>query len=180
MSNGLREETYLSLNGSRGVMLPYDDGNLAYVAILPPEGTTVEEYISSLDEEMIAGLMNSAKQTKVQLSLPKYTATFDAGLNEVLSDMGLSKAFNSEDADFSKMGNADGNIYIGRVLHKTCIKVNELGTEAAAATGIEMRATSMPSDDYETLTFDRPFVYAIVDLNTGIPLFLGAMDNPAA
>ena len=180
MRNALGEETYLHNDGANGILLPYDDGNLAYVAILPPEGTTVEAYVSLLDEDVLKGLLDSAEQTNVRVSLPKYTVYFDAVLNDLLSDMGLSLAFDPDHADFSKMGSADGNIFISKVIHKTCMKVNELGTEAAAVTGIVMEATSMPADDFVILNFDHPFVYAVIEVDTGIPVFMGVMNNPAA
>ena len=180
MRNALGEETYLHNDEANGILLPYDDGNLAYVAILPTEGTTVEDYVCLLDEDGLKGLLDSAEQTNVRLLLPKYTVYFDTVLNDLLCDMGLSLAFDPDHADFSKMGSADGNIFISKVIHKTCMKVNELGTEAAAATGVVMEATSMPADDFITLTFDRPFVYAVIELDTGIPVFMGIMNNPAA
>ena len=69
-------------------------------------------------------------------------------------------------------------LYIGQVIHKTAFELNEKGTEAAAVTAVIMdAATAMPPDDLIILRFDRPFVYGIVDLDTGAPLFLGTMEQ---
>ncbi|HBP37317.1 MAG TPA: serine proteinase inhibitor, partial [Clostridiales bacterium] len=67
---------------------------------------------------------------------------------------------------------------ISEIKHKTFCRVDELGTEAAAVTSVEVSLTSMPFSDVQ-LVFDRPFIYAIVDTTTGVPLFLGIMENPA-
>ncbi len=178
MSNGLQQETYLSLDGARGVLLPYDDGKFAYMAVLPPEGMTAEEYVASWAESTVSDLLASGKMTAVRLDIPKYTARFELTLNDILLDMGLTSAFDPETADFSKVGSSEENIFISRVLHKTYIKVNEMGTEAAAATGVELSTSAMPPEDYETVCLDHPFVYAIVDLDTQLPIFLGVFDAP--
>lgn len=69
-------------------------------------------------------------------------------------------------------------LYIGDVIHKTAFEINEKGTEAAAVTAVMMECTSaMPPQDLIYLRFDRPFVYGIVDLETGTPLFLGTMEK---
>jgi serpin B len=122
-------------------------------------------------------LIQAAKETSVRLSLPKFEAEYTATLNEALSGIGLGIAFDPNRADFSGISAGQG-LYIQNVLHHAVLKVNEKGTEAAAATGVAVGVTSAPADDFITLTFNRPFVYAIVDLETGLPIFLGALENP--
>ncbi len=173
-------ETLLSYNGAEGVLLPYDDGKTAFLAVLPPEGNTAREYAASLDGAALQGLMNSVQTARVKLCLPKFNAAYDVTLNSALKDMGLGVAFDPETADFSRMGqSALGSVYIGLVIHKTRIEVAEKGTEAAAATGVVMTATSAPVEPPKTLRFDRPFLYGIVDLESGLPLFLGVLETPA-
>lgn len=77
------------------------------------------------------------------------------------------------------MNSTPADLYISEVKHKTFIRVDEKGTEASAATSVEVRVTSAPQFDKE-LTLDRPFLYGIMDLQTGMPLFVGIMENPAA
>jgi serpin B len=87
--------------------------------------------------------------------------------------------FDPNNADFSMMNESHAkDLSISEVKHKTYIKVDEKGTEAAAVTSIGVGATSMPIE-LPRLTFDRPFIYGIVDVTTGIPLFIGIMENPA-
>jgi serine protease inhibitor len=94
--------------------------------------------------------------------------------------MGMGIAFDPYNADFSQMNEEHTkNLHISEVKHKTFIRVDEKGTEASAATSVEIRETAMPLSDKE-ITFDRPFLYGIMDLQTGMPLFIGIMEDPAA
>ena len=178
MSNGVSGENYIGQDGMQGVLRPYDDGRFAYLAVLPPADTDVDDFIASFDADTVKALIESASEQAVLLQLPKYEATSDLSLNEMLTGMGLRDAFDTAAADFGAMGSAGGNIYIGEVIHKTKIRVNEKGTEAAAATGIVMEVTGA-IENFITLRFDRPFVYAIVDLSSGLPLFFGVMKDPS-
>ncbi|MPN04033.1 hypothetical protein SDC9_151269 [bioreactor metagenome] len=91
----------------------------------------------------------------------------------------MAAAFDPAAADFSRMsGSGVKELFISDVKHKTYCRVDEKGSEAAAVTSVEMKTTSIPINDIE-ITFDRPFVYGIVDMTTGAPLFLGIMENPA-
>ncbi|SMC48590.1 serpin family protein [Papillibacter cinnamivorans] len=180
MTKGISREQYIDTGDETGVLLPYDDGKLAFLALLPEEGTSASDYAASLDGDSIGNLIAAAEDTSVLLGLPKFKAECGLTLNDTLKAMGLVTAFDPDKADFSAMGKlSQGNVYVGSVLHRTVLKVDEKGTEAAAATIVEMSGTSMPMD-YVTLRFDRPFVYAVVDLANNLPVFIGVMDNTAA
>ena len=85
----------------------------------------------------------------------------------------------SETADFTRLGSSSlGNLYIGKVIHKTFISVSELGTRAGAASAVSIEAKSAPMYDY-TVKLDRPFVYAIIDNAANLPIFLGTMQIPS-
>lgn len=95
-------------------------------------------------------------------------------MNRMLEEMGMTDAFNGEVADFSRIANpSSGNLFISEVLHKTFIDVNENGTRAAAVTKVEMKLTSSPIG--ERVILDRPFVYAIIDTDTNLPIFIGSV-----
>jgi serpin B len=178
MSNDVRPEQVLSHQGAQGVLLPYDDDQLAYIAVLPPAGMTANQYAATLNGDAFSDLLASAQEEKILLLLPKYASEYDITLNEGLKRLGLARAFDPELADFGRMGTAGNDLFISQVIHKTRIEVAEKGTEAAAATGVVMDITSALLDDYRTIAFNRPFVYAVVDLDTGLPLFLGVLANP--
>ena len=174
MRNGTREEWYLSHAGGSGALLPYDDGRLGFLLMLPEEGTDLSDYLSGWDGTTVKNLLDGREERRVSLTVPKYELEWSGSLAEVLPEMGLSGAFDVAAADFSAMGHSDkGPLFIGDVIHKTALKVNEKGTEAAAVTAVVMEAgADMPTDLIE-LRFDRPFVCGIVDLESGAPLFWG-------
>lgn len=180
MSNGTRNERYLSHEGGQGVVLPYDDGKLGLLLMLPDEGTSLTDYLAAWDGTTVKTLLDTQRETRVSLTAPKFKTEWDGQLVDTLKAMGLTGAFDPDAANFSAMGQSkDGYpLYIGDVIHKTAFELNEKGTEAAAVTMVMMDAASaMPPEDLIYLRFDRPFVYGIVDLETGAPLFLGTMEQ---
>ncbi|MBQ1817017.1 MAG: serine protease, partial [Clostridia bacterium] len=110
--------------------------------------------------------------------IPEFTAEFGADLSPALQSMGLTQAFDDGAADFSGMGASEnGNLFIKQVVHRTFIEVNEHGTKAGAATVFLMPTNTAAINPCVTL--DRPFLYMLVDLETGIPFFIGTMADPA-
>ena len=178
MHNGTREEWYLSHAGGSGVLLPYDDGRLGFLLMLPEEGLGLSDYLSDWDGMTVKNLLDGREERRVSLTVPKYELEWSGSLADVLPEMGLSRAFDVSAADFTAMGRSDnGPLFIGDVIHKTVLKVNEKGTEAAAVTAVVMESgAAMPTDLIE-LCFDRPFVCGIVDLEGGAPLFLGTVET---
>lgn len=114
------------------------------------------------------------------LGLPKLDAEFSSSLKEPLADMGMPRAFNPQSAQFSRMADLDQPIYIGDVAHKTKVKVDETGTEAAAATVVEQGVGASAGSGHEPprIICDRPYLFAIVDEPTGAMLFLGVVNDP--
>lgn len=175
-----REVMMMSKNGKaeygegenyQAVRLPYGGGKAAMYCILPREDISIHDFIAELDEEQWQRIRESIKeQDDVQLKLPRFKLEYGIkNLNDSLTALGMGEAF-TEEADFS--GIRDG-LYISRVLHKAVIEVNEEGSEAAAATVVEIRESAAR----EPLTFiaDRPFVFMISDDETGTILFMGKM-----
>lgn len=170
---------YLQVNGATGVILPYLDEQFAFVGILPEEGQSPKEFINNLTPMDFIELMNNKETKNIDISIPKFESRYEDSLVNELSKLGMETAFDPYNADFSLMKEDNNNdLYISEVRHKTFIKVDEKGTEAAAVTSVEVTLTSMPVE-IQKVVFDRPFVYGIVDTTTGIPLFMGIMENPA-
>jgi len=169
---------YLQGNGATGVILPYLDEQFAFIGILPEEGQSPKEFINDLTSLDLVKLMNNKETKNIELSIPKFESSYEDSLKNELSKLGMESAFDSNNADFSLMKEDKiKELFISEVKHKTYIKVDEKGTEAAAVTSVEVSETSMPLE-LTKVVFDRPFVYGIVDTTTGIPLFLGIMENP--
>ena len=171
------ENKYLEDKHATGFIKYYKDRKYAFAALLPKEGTTVSEYIASLDGEHLNNLLTNAKSAFVNTSIPKFETEYDVEMSAVLSGMGMPDAFSGATADFSKLGHSTaGNIFINRVLHKTFISVDERGTKAGAATVVEMNDESaMIIEDPKQVFLDRPFVYMLIDCETNLPFFIGTM-----
>lgn len=168
---------YLQSETAQGVVLPYDDGRLAFFALMPEEGTELEGWLNSLDGDAFTQLLESRRDTEfLTLALPKFEAEWSGQLQDILSALGL--AFDDTGlADFSLLGDDPNGYFLSQVIHAAKIEVNEKGTEAAAATVVEaVGGSAAPPETGVTLIFDRPFLYGIVDLQTGVPLFLGTFE----
>lgn len=175
------ELSYLSGAGAQGVVLPYDDGRLAFFAILPdlyPDSPDFGEWMNNLEANDLSSLLNSREDALfLRLAMPKFSAEWSGNLEELLPKMGLEDAFDPGTANFSKMGDDPYGYYLEKVIHATKIEVNEKGTQAAAATVVEANAgAAPPPPEGITLVLDRPFLYGIIDLHTGVPLFLGTYE----
>ena len=173
--------SYLQGKGAQGVVLPYDDGRLAFVAILPdlyPDSPDLGQWLNNLEGNSLSQLIiNREDALFVSFAMPKFTAEWSGSLTDILSELGLEDAFDAARADFSNLGDSPEGYYISQVIHATKIEVNEKGTEAAAATVVDtLGGIAAPPQEGITLVLDRPFLYGIVDLYTGVPLFLGTYE----
>ena len=166
---------YLSDEHAEGFLKPYADGKYAFAVLLPDETTSIENYVNQLTGERLHAILASPIDESVEIALPKFKAEFSDELSENLKALGMTDAFDGANADFTALGTSDeGNIYISRVLHKTFIQVDDEGTKAGAATAVEATTESAALYPHSVL-LNRPFVYMIVDLETGLPIFLGAL-----
>ena len=173
--------SYLKGEGYTGVVLPYRNGTANFIA-LKPDGISAKKLLEKLDGKTVASLSGSAWDQNVYLSLPKFRFEYSMNMNSELAELGIPSAFSPSGADFTKMGTGAGGapLYIGEVLQKVRIIVDEDGTEAAAATMIDMKATGIQEPEpVIELTFDEPFVYVIADSRSGAVLFSGVLDDPS-
>jgi serpin B len=161
--------------------LPYGDGSLSMVVLLPKEIDGLGELESKLTlQNLQQWTARARREQEVKVYLPRFRTTSQFGLAGVLEALGMKTAFDADTADFSGMtGGKD--LYISAVIHKAFVDVNEEGTEAAAATGIVMAPTAAPvQDPKEPAIFraDHPFVFLIRDNRNGGIAFLGRITNP--
>lgn len=171
---------YLSTEHAEGFCKAYQEG-YDFVALLPEEGLSLADWLDELDGETFRKTILQENDTMVETGLPKFTGETDLDLKDALTVLGMPLAFDEKQADFSKMGYCpDGkNISISRVLHKTHIQVDELGTKAGAATVVEMvqEMAMVEEPEPKRVILDRPFLYAIVEQETGIPVFIGTVES---
>jgi len=167
---------YVQGDGYQAVELAYAGGTAAMDIIVPDAGN-FEAFDASLTVGSLNEILGNMQPASVQLGLPKFTFTSDFSLAERLQSMGMQDAFDPDRADLSGMtGRRD--LFISDVVHKAFIAVDEAGTEAAAATGVIIGVTSAPLFDI-SLVVDRPFIFAVRDLESGQILFMGCVVNPA-
>ena len=155
-------------DGWQAVELPYRDGTLAATAVLPPEGTAP----CAIDAAGLAGLA-AAQSRPVGVRLPTMRIEQSHHLLEVLATLGLPI-----EGDYSGLGQDD--LAISQVVQKSFLEVDEDGTEAAAATGVAVEATSLVVGAQEVVTFDRPFLFLLTDTETHSPLFVTVVNDPSA
>jgi serpin B len=170
---------YLRGEGFQAISLPYGDGFLSMVIVLPDEGVNLDAFRATLNSENWATWQALFASRTGNLALPKFKLEYSTALNNALQTMGMSIAFDPQQADFSGLGQTPPNLYISSVAHKTFVEVNEEGTEAAAVTSISVGITSIqPEDEPFNMIVDRPFFVAIQDNQTGAILFSGVIVEP--
>lgn len=166
------ESVYLSDSDAVGFMKPYENGRFAFAALLPNEDVNIDDYIASLSGEKLMKIFSSAKKNEeVDVKMPKFKAEYSTQLIDTLKKMGIEDAFDRKSADFSSLIDKNDGAYIGTVMHKTFIEVDQEGTRAAAATLVGISKMSIPA--INPVCLNRPFVYMIVDTETNLPLFIG-------
>ncbi len=177
MMNSL-ESYYLEDENAVGFIKDYKGGKYSFAALLPNEDTDINTYIESMSSQDLIDVLATKKETTVYATTPKFSFDYSIVMNDLLSELGMQKAFSSSEADFSGIAkSSDGNIYIGEVLHKTFICVDEKGTKAAAVTKVDLTdGISLMPEGYE-VTLDRPFIFMIVDNDTELPVFMGAVQT---
>jgi serpin B len=165
----------------QAVSLPYGGGGVSMYLFLPTSGTSLAEFQKNLTAANWDAWMREFVQTQGDISVPRFRVEYEIGLNEALKALGMGVAFDPARANFTGIAQASENVFISRVKHKTFAEVNEEGTEAAAATSVEMSVTSVmrPPKTFRMI-IDHPFFFAIRDNKTGTMLFMGSIVDPMA
>jgi serine protease inhibitor len=173
------EYRYLDGEGFAAARLPYGKNErIGMYVFLPDRDSSLADFYNELNAANWRRWISSFQVREGEIGLPRFKYEYETSLNESLKALGMAVAFKEEEADFSGMRPVPPNLYISEVKHKTFIEANEAGTEAAAATSVEVRVTSMPMDNNFTLIVDRPFFFSIVDTQTGAMLFMGSVTDP--
>lgn len=166
---------YTGREGFAVAELPYAGGTIVMDLLVPDEGQ-FEEVESQLNDAFLKDALSNLQPLQLSLRLPKFKYESAFSLSDTLAGLGMPLAFDDGQADFSGMTDQQ-DLFIGNVIHKAFVAVDEKGTEAAAATAVIMEgATAMQPDN--TLYIDRPFLFFIRDVETGQILFVGRVLNP--
>ena len=171
---------YLAGEGYVPVKLPYDGHELAMLILLPDEGR-FRGFEETLGAGTVTDVVDGLEYREVVLTMPKFEFEAQFSLSDTLGMMGMPDAFDPRSADFSGMGVAGcpggDNTFISNVIHKAFVLVEEKGTEEAAATAVQMQATSVEIAPPIEVTIDRPFMFLIRDRETDAILFVGRVET---
>lgn len=159
--------------------IPYSTGQYQ-MAIIQPQSGKLSDILPEITHENLSSWSKNAHETSAILKMPKFKMKHKIeNLKEQLESMGLVTAFNPSPANFTKVfEGAHPPMLISRVIHEAVIEVDEKGTEAAAATVVEIEVTSMPSGPV-VITLDKPFYFLIKEKSSGTILFWGKLGNPS-
>lgn len=172
------EGSYLRDENAQGFLKPYKGGRWAFAALLPDEGVSLGEYLSSLMGERLHEILADAEEREVYAAIPKFTGDYGMELNESLKALGMTDAFEPGLADLSGLGSSKlGPLFISQVLHRTYISVDEKGTKAGAATAVlaDAGADAPEPEPIPEVYLDRPFLYMLVDTEINLPAFIGVV-----
>ena len=183
---------YFENSDAKGIILPYrgdENSNLEFVGILPND--SIDNYINDMTLDSIdSNVTEASDKVHIYLSLPRFSYGFEMKKKEfisVLNSLGIRDAFDSHNADFTKimsrvnMINTDVvNLYVAEAIHKTKIELNESGTKAAAVTyfGLDKATSFQDNSKVIDIKFDKPFIYLIRDKKTHEVLFEGVVYEP--
>jgi len=153
--------------------LPYDGRELSMLVIVPDD---LKSFEATLTGEKVRKIAAQLQPSSVAVKLPSFELEMDLSLKEHLVALGMKDAFNPIAADLSGMTSAE-QLYISAAVHKAFVKVNEAGTEAAAATAVVVAPSAAPPTPVKFIA-DRPFIFVIRDHQTGAVLFVGRVLDP--
>ncbi len=163
-------------NGFVMAEFPYGQGNYVMDIILPDKQKGLNAIIPDLNEKNYKTWIDNMRETKTDLSFPRFKFGFKKKMKDILTNMGMGIAF-TDNADFSNI--SDNDLLINDVIHQAFIETNEEGTEAAAATVVDIGLTSMPVSNF-ILNVDHSFIYIIRETTTNTILFMGTVADPLA
>lgn len=177
----LSDETrdYFETDKATGFMKAYKGGEYAFLAILPKDGSiSANAFAKDFTAEDYEKFIKSVTtQYDVLSKMPEFKSDFELTMNDTLKTLGAGDVFDENKADLSGIAGEPGDLFVSKVIHKTHIEVDRTGTKAAAVTEVSVEVASAEPPEFKTVNCDRPFVYAIVDVKTMTPIFIGTVNE---
>jgi len=158
----------------QAIKLPYQGKKKNSMVLILPAAGLFQSFESSLSADKYSTIVSSMSRYKVTYAMPKFSYEWSSSLKTTLQALGMKDAFSPSAADFSGI-NGKRDLFVSDVLHKSFVAVDEKGTEATAATAIVMAGTSVPPE--ATMILNRPFLFFIVNDDTGAILFSGRVSQ---
>ena len=175
-----KESRALHLAGGLGFIKLYKGGQYSFVGILPLEGMSTEEYVKKIAEDPTGfseAYLTADSTRNVYVTIPEFKTEYGLVMDDVLDQLGVKEAYTNGAKFFAMITDDSAPVKIGTVIHKTMIDVDRHGTKAAAATVVVMeKSAAIEMEEPYRVVLDRPFVFAIVDNASGVPIFLGVQN----
>lgn len=168
---------YFSNDMLKLVDIPYGNEQFSMTILVPSQNHTLKEIYEVFNESNFNEWMSSSATASSTLTMPKFKIEYKTLLNDALISMGMGIAF-TDGADLSRLFEEPMDLFISRVIHQAVIEVNEEGSEAAAATAVEVELTSLPPEP-EIIKINQPFIFLIREKHSGTLLFAGKLMNPS-
>ena len=162
-------------DGWTAATIPYRGGGAAMTVLVPDVGR-FDAMLAALDSTLMR--QATATDSSVALTMPLLDLKTTSPAKEIAASLGIQAIF-TPGADLSGIAGAPGDLVASEFLHQSVVKVDEKGTEAAAATAMVIVELSASAPETE-LIVDRPFLFWISESTTGAPLFLGVVTDPSA
>ena len=161
MHQRLKHVNYFENENVQIIEIPYVNRKLSSVIILPAQDISIDIFLSNLSGQVVEEYMSMLKRETVDLSLPKFELRYEVNLNDIMQKLGMEDAFDPANAKFGNISE-EMKLFISQIIHKTYLKVDENGTEAAAVTAMILCGSAMPKQEkiYE-MKVDRPFFFGI-------------------
>ncbi len=173
------QEYYISTSYGEGFIKGFKNVPCKFVALLPKEGQDITEFVKGLTGNRFSALLESQSPMETCVaSIPEFSVDTHIELADSLKAVGINTMFDMNKADFSNLSNT-GQVYISRVTQDAFIEVGPQGAKAGAASVADIKygSSDAPELPEKRLNFDRPFVFAIFDNESNIPVFMGVVNN---
>lgn len=168
---------FAEARGAKVLELRYLDTDVSMLVVLPSDPAGLSKLEQALDDELVDGWTKALSQQRVNVTLPRFTFRAGGSIVPWLRDLGVRQAF-ADQADFGGIAAPPERVAISEVVHQTFIATDEKGTEAAAATAVEMLATALVTGPVTDFRADRPFLFLLRDAKRGRVLFAGRVADP--
>lgn len=171
--NGAVNFDYAETEDLKALKLPYDGKKLSMLILLPKTKFGLDNLEKSIDTELLENIRGKLDNREVVVHIPKFELKIKYNLEDPLKQLGMNRAFSMERANFSGM-TSEEPFFLLSAVHEAYVKVDEKGTEAAAATAVSAGIGVIPR-----FRADRPFMFLIQHEETGVILFMGAVRDPS-
>ena len=169
-------EMFIESKDAKGMIKSYKNTPCKFVAILPDEKISVDEYAASLSGAKLETILSSATGVNRCIAhLPQFELRNKLSLSETAKAMGMELMFTDE-ANFDALTMSEG-LKVSDIMQESFIKVSETGTKAGSSTTVTLKDSDSETQDFEELKFDRPFVFMIVENESNLPLFIGTVKS---